>query len=563
MIQINSNTTQKTLIELLLSSLAGQGNLYIQVLSLPYFLSSITSIKVFQYKIQNYPRNILWYSNDNRIFEFLSHSSLNAGFPQALEGPKSRSTTNISFAKNTSDQIQYTPKPKITKDEIIALNLTDYSEPTQFNFSHPNLLDEFRKKHLGQEQKQDFKQDLDNWLKKIESTKEALSRHQYEVDQKSSFYNPSSILDFFKSKLFVRSFLSIGIIAIVLGLFLSYPTNIYKLEVAPVIGQKAIDTTIPSSLFGKTTIKLNTNTELPATGTDLITNSRSQGKVLLVNNSPAKVDFAREGIILISESNGLEYRHKATSTDPINLSVPSKNTQIGQRIEIDIQATQPGKQYNLPINGVFRVFNLNGQAMGSAFRAIASTEINTTSQSKQTPNTVTEDDVSLLRSKVESEFLDQKTAQFSSLRDQNQITNPTWVKVSATNYDYKTPVGTQTTTASISANAEGEILSIPKDKLQEFVKTQLENKEITDITIIESKLEGEKVTAKLFVSYKQSENIAQIDTPSYFKKQEFVSAKAQLQQEHPNIKRVSQEFNGFNFPLIKPFDKVQIQNIQS
>jgi hypothetical protein len=562
MIQINSNTTQKTLIELLLSSLAGQGNLYIQVLSLPYFLSSITSIKVFQYKIQNYPRNILWYSNDNRIFQFLSQSSLNAGFPQALEGPKSRST-NINFSKKEPDQIQYTPKPKITKDEIIALNLTDYSEPAQFNFSHPNLLDEFRKKHLGQDQKQDFKQDLDNWLKKIESTKEALSRHQYEVDQRSSFYSPSGILDFFRSKLFVRSFLSVGIITIVLGLFLSYPTNIYKLEVSPVIGQKAIDTTIPSSLFGKTTIKLNTNTELPATGTDLITNSRSQGKVLLVNNSPAKVDFAREGIILISESNGLEYRHKAITTDPINFSVPSKNTQIGQRIEIEIQASGAGKQFNLPINAVFRVFNLNGQAMGSAFRAIASSEISTSSQPSNSPKTVTEEDVSLLRSKVESEFLDQKTAQFSSLRDQNQITNPTWVKVSVTNYDYKTPVGTQSATASLSANADGEILSIPKDKLETFVKSQFQGKDITDITIVETKLEGEKVTAKLFISFKENQNIADIDTPSYFKKQEFVSAKAQLQQEHPNIKRVSQEFKGVNFPLIKPFDKVQIQNIQS
>ncbi len=84
MLKINANTTQNSLIEGLINEIIRAGDLYIEVENLPIFLCSIPAIRVFQNKINNYPKSVFWYSQNITIFELLQTSSLKTGFPPTL-----------------------------------------------------------------------------------------------------------------------------------------------------------------------------------------------------------------------------------------------------------------------------------------------------------------------------------------------------------------------------------------------------------------------------------------------------------------------------------------------
>jgi hypothetical protein len=84
MLKINTNITQDSLIEGLMTEITRAGELYIEVESLPIFLSSIPAVKVFSNKINNYPKSIFWYSKNINLFRFLQISDLATGFPPTL-----------------------------------------------------------------------------------------------------------------------------------------------------------------------------------------------------------------------------------------------------------------------------------------------------------------------------------------------------------------------------------------------------------------------------------------------------------------------------------------------
>ena len=595
MIKITSQTTQKEIINSLLSGLSTTGNLYMHIISLPYFLSSLPSIKIFQYKIQNYPRQIFWFSHDPRITNLMSQSDLSVGVPPLLEESKISNNTSQQAkpqqARNSTvinlggEKATFEQKSNINNNKINANKIESEESKTEnsvddispifpsfsknnftapINFSSSSVLQEFREKHLKITEKTDFKQDLNQWLEKIESTKSALSKFQSEAEeQQQNNIRKNRLQNLFQANNFYKVICSTIIVMVSLATFMLYPTNNYKLEIEPMTKQEALDIKIPDNLFNKTTVQLKTSSEIDSSGIkeSIISTDRSNGKVALINNSPSQVEFEREGIILISESNGLEYRHKSSEQDPKLFAIKSKNAQIGEKTEIDIQGVQSGDQFNLPLNSIFKVYNMRGEAMGSNFKAVAISEIKNTV--KNIEKIVSEDDLSLLRSKVQSNFLEEKSKYFQTLKDQNQVTNANWVKSSDTKYEYSSPIGSNTKKISVIATTTAEILSLPKDTLTATIQSNSNAKNVSDITIVETKIDQSQVLGKFFVSYTENPDIIKDEISNKLKSNaDFDLASADLQVQYPSLKRVSKNFQGIPLPLVSPRNKIEINQLQ-
>ncbi len=587
MIHITNHTTQQEIVDLLLSELSQQGNLYLEIISLPYFLASVPSIKVFQYKIQKYPRLIFWSSYNTEILDLLQQSSLLVDFPPTLthcvEKPRATiinirsnsinddvlidtDTTQGNSGKKKRDQEIQTVNSSLLSGNVYhnsEFNPLQFTKPIDFNSN--SMLDEFRKKHLKQDSKASIKQDLDQWLQKIESTKNALSKFQNEAEENkiqasennSFLYNLRST---FANPFVYRSLISCTLVAFVFGCWFFYPTNRYKLDVVTSTHQEAINTSIPESVFKKTTVELKTTASVESSGQkNSSRTSRATGKVTLVNNSNSSVDFNKDGIILLSESNGLEYSHKSLTSDPKVFTVPAKNIANSQSIEINVQAVDFGEKFNLPTNSIFRVYNLKGEAMGSAFKAVASVDITTIDSSGE--KIFTEDDMSLLRTKLEQGFLEEKNKQIQDLKDSNLLTNSAWTSLAQPTYDFSAIIGSNVKTVSAQAQSSMQIFSLPKSTLTEKVQEQMFNKQISDITIVDSKIVDSNFVTKLFVNCTDNPEIIKHEIQNKFESSDFSGVTADLQLTYPNVKRVSKDFSGVNLPMVSPRNKIEINQV--
>ena len=589
MIKITSQTTQNELIQLLLSKIPDQGNLYICVDSLPYFLSSKLSIKVFQFKVQNYPRSIFWYSNDDRILKILSNSEiLNVGFPRMLEFNNPSDSDSFSLPQNPivinspkelkvddkhivsglsstdlvpkiEEQVEHLTEESQTTSQIFAQDFdVDKASLKPIDFEGLGLLAELKKNRSNANNS--TKQDLNGWLQKIESTKSALTKHTENLAIKPELQE-SNFWTNFKKPFVYRSFLSFGLIGSIMLVLWIYPTNNYLLEIAPAVKQKTIEAQIPENIFNKTTLQLASNVTVDSSGVkDSLSTSRASGAVELVNSSLGVVEFNKDGIILIAEATGLEYSHKPKAGEPDTYSIKSNNNTVGQIIEIDIQAVESGEKYNLPKGSTLKVYNSQGQAMGSEFRAITKKDIKASPNNSET--TVSENDYSLLRSKAEQNFLEQKKSQLQILQNENQITNTSWIQTENPKFEYSSPIGSNAKTVSITAKTSANFFSLPKDKLASAIQNQVNDKPISDITIVDTKLSNSTLDAKLFVSY--------VENPSISKKDVFNELQAnanlddltqKLQTQYPNIKRLSKESQGISLPLVSPRNKVEINEL--
>lgn len=558
MTKVTNQSNQKDLIEELFSALSSEGSVYIEVESLPYFLSSIPSIKVFQYKVQNYPKPIFWYSKDTVILEFLAVTNLPIDFPPTLSAGPVAKTIIIQSQQNQ------------TKSEFPNINISDL--PTSSKLFE-------LKQRANQEEKIDFKQDLNSWLEKIESTKENLSRFQSEaIEQRKISQNKHKlqnkllwIKNIIDSKWFKFSTVSICLITIGTVIALNYPTQIIKVDIAPTTKQESFNIKFTEANTSKSQVTLKANASLDTSGTKEIPteNGRATGKVALANNSNEDVQFTRDGLILVSEENGFEYRQKSTEADPKNYVVTKKNLANNNAIEIAIQSTEIGKNYDLPKNSTFRVYNLRGENMGSGFRGTATSDIKNTQVGLN--RYVTEADLSLLKSKAESNLAEAQSKEIETLKTKGEFTSNSWIKILNTDYKISAKTGDQTNKIDCEATSTIEIYSVPQDKLKNSIREQAKISGIEDIKMVNSSIQDGQIIANVFLSYKENPEIFKADISSQINNstninQSIEQTTSNIQAQYPNIKRVSKDIQGINlpfkFPLLQPRNRVEINELQ-
>jgi hypothetical protein len=559
MIKITSKSAQNDVIADLFAQVSHKSTLFIELESLPYFLSSIPSLKVFLFKIQNYPREVCWFSFDNSILDFLHDNNINIEFPynpqNAIVSVHSNSPTiiNPSKAKPKETYIDYHQKlaqlkSKIKKSNSASTGYVGIDKSAVNNQSYkPN-------------EKIDFKQDLDSWLKKIENTKDSLSKYKEEVmsEQHTRVNRWSSI--FANPKWAFRGVLSLGVVTMVAIFVLFFPTNTYKLDVAPSIRQNSYDLQFSDTAFTKNRLKIKTQDDIQTTGTnEIISNeARANGKVALINTSQTGISFKKDGVILISEDNGLEYRQKSSDTDAAIFTVSPKNNISNQPVEIDIQSISVGQDFSLPINSNFRVYNIRGETFGGTVRAISTTKIE--SKIEGTNKVVSQDDLSLLRSKAEESLFNLKLQKLEETKASGQLINNNWIKTIDTTYKYSGIPNDVADKVAIEAESEIEVYSLDNQIFKNLVSSQLKLNNITDIQIVDTKIENDKVLAKLFLSSIENPEILKKDLVGNIANLNTENT-AQIQQKYPNIKRVSKDFSGLKLPLVTPRSKVEINEL--
>jgi hypothetical protein len=553
MIKITSKSQQDEIIQELFSQVTQQSSLYIELESLPYFLSSVPSLKIFLFKTQNYPRQIFWYSYSNDILNFLYKNNVKVEFPY-----------------NSNNAITFTPS---TPPTVINVNRSKKQDSTEVNYfeklsqlksrtsDKQDYTDNFNQYLSKNNEKIDFKQDLDSWLEKIENTKESLTKFKNDViaekKSKSNFWE--SLIEL---KWLYRSALSLFIITFVTLSIIYFPTNVYKIEIAPSLKQESVDLQFPETVFTKNRFTIKTNDDIESSGEREVTTdqNRSIGTVTLVNTSPTPINFKREGVVLISEENGFEYRQNSTDKAADIFTVPAKNNLSNQPMDIEIQALLPGEQFNLPINSTFRVYNIRGEAFGGAVKAIATSTV-----SNKLPNKdkiVSENDLSLLRSKAEEGLNNLKLQKLDLLKEKGDIINNNWVKeIKPSDYIFSNKLGEVSPKVSVEAQTEIEVYSIANDKLKEAIFAQLKIDNLSDLQIIETRIEEGQVFAKLFLSSKQNPEIKKNDVIGNLANINLDEGTLNIQQKYPNIKKVSKDFSGIKLPLISPRSKVEVNEL--
>jgi hypothetical protein len=564
MIKITNKSVQNEIIQELFLQVSHKSPLYIELESLPYFLSSIPSLKVFLYKIQNYPRHIFWYSFDNNILEFLHENNINIEFPynpqNAIVNISSNSPTVINLNKQQNQKPQESYVDYHDKLAQLKSKIKKSGSPNNSHFDPIEQSNSINYNNRSSE-KIDFKQDLDSWLKKIETTKDSLSRYKEEVINEKNIRNNNWFGFNLNPKWIFRGALSFCIMSMVAIFVLFFPTNTYKLDIAPSIKQNSYDLQFSDTAFTKNRFKIQTQDDIETSGQNQITSneSRASGKVALINTSITSISFKKDGVILISEDNGLEYRQKSNDIDAAIFTVFPKNNQSNQPVEIDIQGITSGENSNLPINSNFRVYNIRGETFGGTVRAISTSKIEAASVTKD--KAISQEDLSLLRSKAEISLNNQKLIKLEEVKAKGQLINNNWIKTLDTTYKYSGIPNDVAPKVSIEADSEIEIYSLGDDAFKNLVTSQLKVNNISDIKIVETKIDNDKVFAKLFLSSVENPEILKKDIIGNLANNSTNDNTAQIQQKYPNIKRVSKDFSGIKLPLVTPRSKVEVNEL--
>ncbi len=590
MIKITVETSQKELINTLSNNLNEFGDLYFQVASLPYFLSSIPSIRVFQYKINNYPRDIFWYSLDHKILNFLKQSELNIGFPATLIDTKKETIThsfntinnnnfkplnnNILGTKIGTPIIEAGDKPNVLIeykdfvasgevptlehtttpiDELFSQSSTigfEQDLPNAESVSTKSFLDKFKDKFdIKPNSKTSFVQNFDDMITKVEKTRTTIKTENIRV-AKATEQVKTTFLDFFKKyKLQFNTGLSLGLLLVLVGIFSVFPKNVFNIEISSGIDQKTIEVKIPESQLKKTKLELKSSIQIK---TDNQTSSDNiftgVQRVNLVNSSGGTVQFDRGGIILISEKTGVEYRQKVNSQDPASYSIPSQN----KGKFIDIQAVKTVDE--LPKDSVLKVFNLKGDALGYNFKAIVTGSDNQTTKQ----SIFSESDQDTLKTKIESDLIEKRASFINSVNDENNFTSPTWYNIISTDIQYDKALYEKADTVNAEAISVIEVYSVPRSDFRNTIEVKSKLGKIMDIQVMDSKFEEGKeklINATFLVTYQENTKINKNDIIKNLSKGEY----SKIQEQFPSIKRISTESKvGVSIPGITPLNQINI-----
>lgn len=597
MIKITVETSQKELINSLSENLSEFGDLYLQVASLPYFLSSIPSIRVFQYKINNYPRNIFWYSLDHRILNFLKQSELSIGFPTTLINPKKETITHTfntinnqdfrplhdNFLDKTNESNLVLPiselpdkpnllvkyedfvKSSIGEEEIkeqTAKGLFDTKSVSVFENNLPeseqvdtrSFLDKFKHKYNinKDDNKTELSQDFDEMITRIEKTKSTIKIERNKFIKKTEETKNNFLHNLNKYKLQFNTAISLGLLLCLVFIFNIFPKNVFNVEVSSNLDQKTIEVKIPESQLKKTKVELKSNSQILTTSKQIpapISKSTTKTfqEVNLVNNSNGTVRFDRGGIILIAEKTGVEYRQKISPEDPKTYSIPSQNS----KNFINIEATAVTE--DLPKDSVLKIFNLKGDALGYNFKAVVTEE---TKNNNESFNTFTESDQDTLKTKIESDLNEKRASFINSSNDDNNFTDPTWFKIISTDIKYDKNLSEITDTVNAEALSVIEVYSVPKQDFKNTIEVKSNLGKIMDIQVMNSNIDDDKlINATFLVSFQDKAKISKIDIIKNLNSGEF----NKVQEEHPSIKRISKESKvGISLPGIIPLNQVNI-----
>lgn len=566
MLRISQTTTKKILLQYLTAEAGKQGNLVLQVDALPPYLDTYISFRVFAFQISNYPRPILWYTNNQHLLAFLKECGVTIFIPlqQNLlnyNEPKSQDIRDkTSFTTKDIQNFSFPSFPNVSRDikNNVSINAQELIND-KTNYKRSSLLDEPANKtkntlpNLNTSNIQNF----DTWIEKIAATKEALNtiKESKSVSGNTflnNYLSPnrrSSNLFKFNSRL-IRNF-SLAVLALsTIGFigFALFPTSALTVEIQSINKDKQIDIEVPQNDFQSKKVLLKNEKNVETTEFQQEKIKYATGKVSLVNLGGNSIDLDNGAFKVVKD--GKEYKATFNTAYSRTFTIPVK----GSLNDFQVQATKEGDVMNLAEGTKLDITNLSGvgfRVCSNCFALVTSEIKNIGISNKKVVSDAT---ITNGKKNLEENAYSMRESEIKNLSKDQNITDKSWYKNSSVIYNFDKSVGDVTDNLKIQGSFETTLFYLSKSDLEYLLK-----KRDSDIFKINNVLlssttgnfEDGKTALKLKIYY----TYAQQDT--CFDKEDFVntlSSKSfneaidEFEKKCPNIKNIDKKDSGLTIP---------------
>jgi hypothetical protein len=571
MIYLNASTAKIDLIKILENESDKHESLYLIIDSLPTFLNTPIAFTVFNYQISRYPRKIFWWSYEPRILDFLK--SCTAAVSDPVNDKTLSSDQNIlikyspsspalipASAKNfdVKEQLDTTPDKHVfsaqdilNENKYVPLDLiNDLSKNTTQKLESTNLKEG---DYQGVESFSAEMQNFDSWIKKIEATKSALYSLKNNSDHETFTKNVSQ-LPKRGSKVFKVLTLSLVLSLVFAFSIILLPAKVYTIELGSISKESGADLDLNITDFSKSSNTLSARAEIQPRGTKEVPTDLSTGEVSLINEGNRAVNLDN-GLfrLVIAEKY---YQVLPDNTLPRSFSIPTK-AESSKILKFKIQATDPGSEYNLPINTQLDIVNLQGagKRVCSSCYAVTVTDIKNTKVSGQ--QIVTEYDQSFIVQSVEAKLALQRSEAIKNIQRSKVFTNEEWYKNTDSKYNFNTALNEPADLLKLDTTVSTDIYYLTQEQLEKSIRSQNKSiKSFKDIAIIDiqnNPRTSDKIKLKVFFTY-ETENTC-LDKQKFLSTlsvNDFEEAKKQILIDCPGVLNIEKRDVGINMPGISP-----------
>lgn len=557
MIRITRDTFQKNLLAELSQVSGKKGELEIHVDSLPMFLSTSIAFKIFDYQLRNYPRNIVWKSENPEIKKLMNQAGI-------LEHSKGEGLRNLAVPtpqKPTKPlTLEHTTQPKKTEKVYNFTSVLETLEPEKEKskeFSLQEVFDNQSKQKLpnSEDVSQKSLQDLDSWLDRIEATKSALNSIKSDAFQTVSAgvnsLSPQSKFSWKRPKgisFITTFFLSMFVLA---SCVIFFPTNAYTLEVRPEQKTASINFTVPQSSFSKEEVLISTESKVASSGLSAIQSERAIGNVDIINKSSKEIVLSG-GFRIVNEDK--TYIHLRNSTLSDSLTIPPQNEK--SPTNITVQSIDIGQEYGAPVGVTFEILDAFGLKTCTSCFAISTTPL--VGQTSPEKKIVSQDDHTLLRSNVEGNLAQKRLEIMNQKKDNGDaLINQNWYKNKQSTYAFSSEPGQSASDVQLKAEVTTEIYSLPNQIIENLLRR--ENPAIDSVTKIEL-LESSGIfddsnsDQQLKISYVYSLKV-ELDREKIkqtLEKNDDANSQSEIRKTNKVISNITRYETGIRVPGIKP-----------
>lgn len=462
-------------------------------------------------------------------------------------------------------KIAFTKAGKLSVDRLLGADTYRPSlllESTNANIQQSQLKSANSKPIFSVEAKPkeaqpETEQNLDNWLERINATRQALDSNKAKV-----FATPSPW------RVKVWQFVSVAAILslLILSLVSVFPTQIYSVEVKALEkpGSKSID--ISMSDLKANEYDLEAKVTTTPTGIEQRTLNNARGFVLVENLSGSAVSFNKEGIILQS-SSGREFRHLGKSNEPGTFSIPARSNLNGGNQTIEIEAQTAGQGGILAKGEKLKILNLKRDSIGSLLTATVIEGVDLTAE---TGNKIVQDsDRQALQEKANQD-IGSLVGEKVNLLSENEllITDSKWFETDVVNYQFSSGVGQVAPEISLVASTKAKIYTLSLDNLKaRLLEITPEATSVLEVTEIQ-KLAGlpsanNPTSLQVEYTFQEKLDFSQDEIVKIVSENNTQQAKEKLKETYPNVLDLQRRESGFDLPGVKPIISIEINETKN
>jgi hypothetical protein len=576
MIRITRDTFQKLLLSELSKVSSQKSDLVIDVVSLPLFLSTSIAFKIFDYQLRNYPRRVVWKTEDTKIEEMMNQAGI-------LKTTEELANTTIEEHRNKSITPSLSPLPKRPNLSLPAEQQLNESDKKSYNFlsvvdtleeenssqtrpqlSLQSVFDAHHNTPQAQKPQSTHKslQDLDSWLDRIEATKSALNSMKSDVfgEGISQVNQPNKSFSFSSLKPKGFSFISTFFVMalVVASLVIFFPTSAYTLEIRPARKTASMNFLVPQDSFSQQKSALSVESKVMASGISPTQTERATGNVDIINKTSKPFNLS-VGTKFINEDKTYIHSRNATLADTITIPAQNEKTPIS----LTVQSADIGQEYGAPAGTQFEIIDSNGLRPCNTCFAVATTPLQ--GQTPGNQKVISDADHLLLRSNIEGGLAQKRLDVLKDLKQNKKaLTDSQWYRNNTSTFTYTKEIGEVASEVKLKADVETTIYHLPYPILENLLKR--ENKEINtidQIDLIESSANfaddsKQDVSIKISYRYSLSVDIDSEKAKSVLSSDDFLTSQLTLKKQYSSLANITKYDTGIRVPGIKPAVNVKI-----